>query len=51
LLDVPDAAAAQRADLARVRERLGGPGVFERAAAGVLAELAQVRGESGAAAP
>jgi lipid-A-disaccharide synthase len=38
-LDHPEAAARVRAELAQVRQRLGGPGVFERAAEAVLAEL------------
>jgi len=39
LLDRPAERERQRSDLAAVRERLGGPGVFERAAQAVLDEL------------
>jgi lipid-A-disaccharide synthase len=38
-LDDPDHARRVRADLAEVRRSLGGPGVFDRAAEAVLAEL------------
>jgi lipid-A-disaccharide synthase len=38
-LDEPDRAAAVRGELGQVRQRLGGAGVFDRAAEGILAEL------------
>jgi lipid-A-disaccharide synthase len=38
-LDRPELAAAARQGLSEVRERLGDPGVFERAAESVLGEL------------
>jgi lipid-A-disaccharide synthase len=38
-LDEPGRAEAVRGELVRVRQRLGGPGTFDRAAEGILAEL------------
>jgi len=38
-LDQPEEAARVRDELSGIRERLGGPGVFDRAAAEILAEL------------
>ena len=42
-LDDPERAARVRAELMQLRERLGGPGVFDRAADAVLAELDRIR--------
>jgi lipid-A-disaccharide synthase len=46
-LDDPAAAAAVRDELAEVRARLGGPGVFDRAAQSILGELETIGTTSG----
>jgi lipid-A-disaccharide synthase len=47
-LESPDRAAAVREELAGVREKLGEPGAFDRAAEAVLAEIAPAGDESAA---
>jgi lipid-A-disaccharide synthase len=48
-LEDPDHTERVRADLAGIRARLGGPGVFERAADAILAELDARHGSAGEA--